>query len=232
MTEVKLLDLNNDWKQVRPSLKKIDDNWYSIAGYQNYNISKKDIIPTSENTKIKFNLIQKYIKDDVFNKSVIDIGCSNMFFGFFAHINGAKNVAGIDLDLEYLNQNNKIINHLSFNDISCINKNVTDCTDVYDTVIAFAIIHWIYSCSGFMGSLENIINHFRKMTKNCLYIEWIDPSDDCIADMLHHLDFNSELSVKDYNKDNFLKYLKEKFINVDFLGFSKNSKTREIYRCK
>jgi hypothetical protein len=98
-----------------------------------------------------------------------------------------------------------------------------------DVVFAFAIIHWVYSCTGFLGSLENVVKHFRSITNHVLYIEWIDPSDDCISNMLHHLDFNKDLATQDYNKKNFIKYLTDNFRYVEFIGKTKS--TREIYRC-
>ena len=115
--------------------------------------------------------------------------------------------------------------------VSCENINVVDYKTPADTVFAFAIIHWIYSCSGFLGSLENVVKHLKSITNKCLYVEWIDPSDDCISAMLHHIDFNKDLTKQDYNKDNFVKYLQDNFSSISYLGVSKQSGTREIYRC-
>lgn len=228
MSEIKLLDLNNDWKQVRPSLKRVD-NHFEVIGYQSYNIDEGGIAPTSDNAKLKFDLIKRTFKSDVNGKTVSDIGCSNMFFGFLSYFHGATTVTGVDLDIDYLKQNNQIISNFSMKDVYCKDINVTDYKDSSDTVFAFAIIHWVYSCSGFLGSLENVVKHFCSITNNCLYIEWIDQSDDCIVDMLHHLDFNKEFATQDYNKANFLYYLSSNFSTVEYLGNSK--KTREIYRC-
>ncbi len=230
MSKIKLLDLNNDWQQARPNLTFTDD-YCLFSGYQSFKLSKEEIVPLSDNTKLKFDLVKNTIIDDVKNKIVSDIGCSNMFFGYLSQLNGATKIIGVDLDQEYISLNNKIINHFELNNTSIQNINVTDYKEVSDTVFAFAIIHWVYSCSGFLGSLNNVVNHFRSITNECLYIEWIDPSDDCIVDMLHHLDFNKDLVEQDFNKTNFLKYLNENFSSVEYLGASKKSQTREIYRC-
>ena len=232
MSEIKLLDLNNDWKQVRPTLtfKKIPKHCV-VTGYESYQIYETQIAPTSDNVKLKFNLIKNTVKDDVAGKSVVDIGCSNMFFGFLSYFYKAAKVAGIDLDLDYLSQNNQIINYFNMKNVSCENMNAVDYKELTDTIFAFAIIHWIYSCSGFLGSLENVVIYLRYITNECLYVEWIDPADDCISQMLHHLDFNKDFVVQDYTKDNFIKYLQNNFSSVSSLGFTKQTKTREIYRC-
>lgn len=228
MSEIKLLDVNKDWKQARPNLKQVDNSMI-MSGYQSFKIDNKEIIPTSNSAILKFDLIKNTIKQDVFGKTVSDIGCANMFFGLFAHLNGATDVVGVDLDIDYINMLNQIINHFKFQNVSIKNINATEYKTPADTVFAFAIIHWVYSCTGFLGSLENVVKHFKAITKQCLYIEWIDPSDDCIADMLHHLDYNKEFSVQDYNKENFVRYLNDNFTSVSFVG--KTKATREIYRC-
>lgn len=227
LNNIKLLDLNNEWRQARPGLE-YDEDSLIITGYQSYKINSMSILPTSENTQIKHNLIIKNIVKDVNGKSVADVGCSNMYFGFLSYFYGAKNVIGVDLDKEYIELNNNIIDLYSMSNVSCINVNAVDFKKQVDTVFAFAIIHWVYSCSGFLGSLKKVIEHFRLIVKDCLYIEWIDPEDDCI-EYFHHLDYNKDYVVRDYNKDNFLKYLNNNFSSVEYLGNSKIS--REIYRC-
>ena len=226
--DVKLLNLNKDWRQVRPTIKT-DDSGSLVTGYQHYKLSKTDIVPMSGNTQIKLDLIKNTVFDDVNNKTVSDIGCSNMFFGFLAKLYGATKVIGVDLDKEYIAQNTNLIKLNNFENVFCKDINAADYKETADVVFAFAIIHWVYSCSGFLGSLENVVKHFRSITNNILYIEWIDPSDNCIADILHHLDFNKNLVTQDFNKDNFLRYLKDNFSLVTFCGNSKE--TREIYRC-
>jgi len=230
VVEIKLLDLNKDWKQARPNMTA-SENGFIINGYESYSISGNEIIPISSNTILKFNLVKQYIHDDIRDKTVLDLGCSNMFFGFWSKMHGAIKVTGVDLDKDYLEQNNSLIKHFKMSDTECIDMNAASYSNPADTVFAFAIIHWIYSCTGFLGSLKNVVAHLRSLSNNILYVEWIDPLDDCIVDMLHHLDFNKTIAIQDYNKDNFIQYLESGFNTVELLGDSKASKTREIYRC-
>ena len=60
---VKLLDLNNDWQQERPTLI-LSEKEVKFLGYQKFTIQNKTIFPTSENTKLKFNIVKKYIYND------------------------------------------------------------------------------------------------------------------------------------------------------------------------
>lgn len=230
MTEIKLLNLNKDWKQVRPHMKPYK-NGFIVGGYESYVISNYEIVPMSDNTILKFDLVKQHLFNDVSGKTVLDLGCSNMFFGFWSKLHGATKVTGVDLDTDYLVQNKNLIKYFHLRDIECIDMNAANYNVPADTVFAFAIIHWIYSCSGFLGSLENVVLHLRNLTEYVLYVEWIDPSDDCISCMLHHLDFNKDATVQDFNKDNFIVYLKNNFSSVELLGTSKQSGTREIYRC-
>ena len=225
--KAKLLDLNHDWLQARPHLITVDSGLIA-SGYQQYKISQSNIVPVSDNTRLKFDLVKNTVKDDVTGRTVADLGCSNMFFGFLSNYLGATKVTGVDLDLEYIDQNNKIINHFDMQNISCQKINVVDFKEVNETVFAFAIIHWIYSCSGFLGSLEKVVDHLRSITSHVLYVEWVDPTDDCIT-YFNHLDYNKELVTPDYTREHFLQYLQKVFSHVTLMGLSKQ--TREIYRC-
>jgi trans-aconitate methyltransferase len=231
MSGAKLLDLNKDWQQVRPFMKP-SKNGFTITGYESYAISNYEIVPMSDNVRLKFDLVKQYLFADVSGKTVLDLGCSNMFFGFWSKLHGATKVTGVDLDKDYLKQNDQLIKHFKFSNTECVDMNAADYNVPADTVFAFAIIHWIYSCSGFLGSLEKVVEHLRNLTNSILYVEWVDPSDDCIADILHHTDFNNALTVKDYNKENFLRYLNKHFQTVVFCGITKSTNTREIYRCE
>lgn len=224
---IKLLDLNGEWQQARPKLIKRSGELH-FSGYQSLVIKANNVFPISENTKLKYTLVKDYFIKDINEKTVADIGCSNMFFGYLSAFNGATKVTGVDLDKEYLKLNNQIISEFKLKHVTCIEKNVTDFIEANDVTIAFAIIHWIYSCSGHLGSLKNVIDHLSNITKNCLYIEWIDPNDDCI-EFFKHLDYNKSTTTKDYTLNNFKTYLSNLFTEVKYLGHSKS--TRQIYRC-
>ena len=224
---IKLLDLNNDWQQERPTLI-LSEKEINFLGYQKFTIKNKVIFPTSENTKLKFNIVKKYIYNDVNNNTITDLCCANTFFGYFSALNGATNITGVDLDKEYKKLNKMLITYLNLNNIQIIEKQATEYTNSSDITFAFATIHWLYSCSGFLQSLENVINHLSNITNKILYVEWIDPKDSCILEF-KHLDYNNKNTKKDYNKNNFLKYLSDNFNSIEFLGSSKG--TREIFRC-
>ncbi len=52
-------------------------------------------------------------------------------------------------------------------------------------MFALALIHWIYSCTYAFGSLDEAVSFLKKLTKQSLFIEWIDPSDSAIEFFKH-----------------------------------------------
>ena len=52
MVNIKLLDVNNDWKQARPLLQKVGDS-FIYSGYQNFCITPTNISAISDNVKLK-----------------------------------------------------------------------------------------------------------------------------------------------------------------------------------
>ena len=225
----KLLNLNSDWKQARPSYSLNNEKIY-FNGYQSFTIDKNSIVPNNIDLKNKSNILRPQIEKCVNeNTTFLDLGCANFYFGFVAQQLNAKKVTGVELDKDYINIINIIINNLSLSNINVVECNVQDYVEPYDIVNAMAIIHWIYSCSAVMGSLKNIIKYFSKITNQTLFIEWIDNEDEAIK-YFGHINYNKEFSAGDYNKENFLKYLNENFDSVQHIGNS--IPTREIYIAK
>lgn len=229
MNHPKLLNLNSDWKQARPSYYiKNDTNFF--GGYQEFSISKNDVIPVGHDLIVKSGIIRPYIekfitKEDAF----LDLGCANFYFGFLANMLGAKNTVGVELDKDYIRIINYIIKDFSLKNIEIAEKNIQDYNTPHDIVNAVAIIHWIYSCSAFFGSLENIIKYFSSITNKYLIVEWVD-NDDAAIKYFNHINYNNDGTKKDYNKENFLKYMNTEFSKVELIGSTEP--TREIYFAK
>jgi predicted RNA methylase len=236
MNKPKLLDLNKDWKQARPSTT-INGTDIIFSGYQKFSYDKT-LTPLNDDLKYKVSLLDPIIRDTINEESsFLDVGCANFYFGFLANTLGAKKVTGVELDIDYVNNIKKIIEVKDLKGINVINSNAQDfkSEEQYDVVNAMAIIHWLYSCSAFFGSLENVINYFSNLTSNTLIIEWISENDEAIKHF-GHINYNEKESIKDYNEVNFLKYLNERFESVVFVGNTKtnghNIDSRKIYVCK
>ena len=108
--------------------------------------------------------------------------------------------------------------------------NLSDWTQPKDYVNALSLIHWVYSCTSVMGSMDKMIKFFANITKKNLFIEWIDPKDEAIK-YFGHLKYNKSFSDNSYTKEYFLDSLNIHFDSVKFLGESRKN-TREIYVCE
>jgi len=226
METPKLLNLNSEWKQVRP-LCYFQNDVAILHGYQNFELTKNFITPKNNDLIIKDSIIraqlEKYITKET---DFLDLGCANLYFGFLANILGAKSVTGVEIDKEYVSTIDKVIKDFTLENVSMVESNVQDYNIPADVVNAAAIIHWIYSCSACMGSMEKIVKYFSDITRKVLIIEWID-NEDAAIQYFGHINYNNSHTENDYNKENFLKHMNKEFKEVTFLA--KTEPTREIY---
>jgi hypothetical protein len=218
-----ILDLNTEWKQRRPKLV-IKTDQIVFSGYQSFILSDS-IVPLSKKLKRKFNLIQRHL-DKISGLSCLDLGCANMFFGFYCYINGAA-VDAVEVDSEYIKDIRRICDEKNFN-INVHQMNIEGYTKPADIVFALSIIHWLYSCSASFMSLESVIVFLSSLSKRFMFIEWVGPEDRAIL-KFNHLGYNNNETKKDYSFDVFHDSLKKQFDNVVRLGSV--SKTRSIYLC-
>lgn len=225
---VKLLDVNKDWLQAQPDLIRVEGGWL-FTGYQSYTFTGDKIIPEDRRLQIKDAIVRPYLEELISaDSTVLDLGCSNMYFGLLTQTLGAKSVLGVDIDKRYLTKLDMLLYAARLYNVRIIDKNVADIGGEYDIVIALAIIHWIYSCTALIGSLDKAIWFLGRLTKKALFIEWID-KDDPVVQKFGHIKYNRELTKDDYNREVFLSTLGEVFEEVKPIGFVKQG--REIFLC-
>jgi SAM-dependent methyltransferase len=223
---VNLLDLNKDWQQKRPELI-LKNNSILFKGYQNYEI-KNGIFPKDKKLKKKTVLIKPELKNLKVD-SVLDLGCAGLYFGLLAYYElNSPSLTGVEIDKEYIEKLNELSKYLKF-DFNIIESRLDlfSPSKQYDLVFALAIIHWIYSCSSYFGSLDNVIKFLANLTNKYIFIEFVDENDP-VTKKLNHIKYND--AEPDYSKENFIKYLDKYFSIHKFLGKSKS--TREIYLCQ
>lgn len=218
---VKLLDLNKDWQQKRPEL--IIEDTITFKGYQNYEIDN-GIFPLDKKLKKKTKLIKPHLQNLNYN-SILDLGCAGLYFGLLAKTKNQK-LTGVEIDSEYVEKLKELSEKLDFTIIES-RLDLFPSNQKYDLVFALAIIHWIYSCSSYFGSLGNVIKFLSDLTNKYIFIEFVDENDP-VTKKLNHIKFNS--AEPDYSKKHFLKYIDHYFSDCKYLGNSKS--TREIYLCK
>ena len=209
----------------------IDSNTHTVhvVGYDIFTVSKFNTFPSNKrNLDKKFSLLnQHFTKEKLRGKSLLDLGCSTGAIALNANHSGADLVTAIDIDPKQLEILNKIIATFKF-PIKVYKCNVTDWSEPHDIVCALALIHWIYSCTSMMGSLDNAISLLRSLTKETLFIEWIAPNDSAI-EFFGHISYNREFIKAPYNKRLFVEALVNHFKEVQLLGVL--TLTREIYVC-
>jgi len=213
----------------KPSFTIIEDGTAKVTGYNNYVITKDDLIPDNINKNaFKYDKLKGYLTPArLTGKSVLDIGCGTGFWSILASRNGADCVTAIDIDASHINTMNDAIYYFN---IKNINGSVTDIKNYsirHDIVLALAIVHWIYSCTTVMSSLENMINHLRSLTGEFILIEWIGPDDSAVKSF-GHLTYNERLTDKKYTREEFLKALSYHFPNCKLIGEGSRP-GRELY---
>ena len=205
-----------------PTLTRLRDrDGLRFGGYQRFVLLADALDDLKSYLPKKTEYIRPYLEEEGV-RSYCDVGCSNGALGFFAyHANPSLSITLYDHDAEYVEQVHKGIEFLGDNAKERMKCSVSDVRDVpdeqHDVVSVFALIHWIYSCTGTFGSLNDIVSFFSSRTAKHLVIEWIDPSDSAIRSF-KHLDFNEEVHREAYNRKNFEAALHEHFPYVKKLG--------------
>lgn len=187
-----------------------------VTGYQKYFINENTITPLGGNlTNPKTVALFRFFKDGYMNgKTFLDLGAANGLFSFCALGCAASKVTAVDIDDGHLKIMRKIKDRFNFKNITIVNKNITDYDCPADIVFALALIHWIYSCTSAFGSLHAAISFLKKLTKESLFIEWIEPSDPAI-EFFKHTKYNRDFIKEPYNKENFLSALELNFTRVE-----------------
>lgn len=95
-----------------------------------------------------------------------------------------------------------------------------------DVVVAFAFVHWVYSCTARALSPDRIVGSLAALARDLLLVEWVDPADPAILGY-RHLDVLENDAADAYAFGPFLEALSARFPRVELLG--ELSPTRRIY---
>jgi SAM-dependent methyltransferase len=213
--------------QTEISSISIKDSYIEVNGYQSFKVNSGKIFDESrklDNCKQK-NVTNIVINNKHYCKTVLDIGCSQGYYSFFSYFNGYK-VTGLEHDKSYYDNLIKIKTYLNMNsNIEFKNQKFGLLTDEtrYDICLFLAIIHWVYSCTDYFGSLTKIINKLYNITNKILIIEWISP------EILKNMYLNTEVKINEnYTFDNFQRAISI-FSKVE--RYESSTNTREIFVC-
>jgi hypothetical protein len=200
-----------------------------IHGYQEFQLRDGKVSPLSLDTPLqhKQQLVAPYFSPEFLRgKALLDIGANGGFFSFWACQAGAGQVVALDMDEAYLGLIRKAQTHLGWKQIRPVNSRVQDWEEPADVVLAFAMIHWLYSCTANFGSLEAVMAKLAGLTRELLLIEWVAPEDSAIT-FFKHIDWNADKIKGPYSLEAFESALRQHFSKIAILGDT--SPTRTLY---
>lgn len=200
-----------------------------VHGYQEYSITKNSITPSLIDVPLirKRDLVKRFFRQDFMqSKTLLDIGANGGFFDFWAEQNGASKIIALDIDEEYLEEIAKVKSFWDFKNVEIVKANIQDWNEPADIVLAFAMIHWLYSCTTAYGSLDSVIKKLSDLTNNLLVVEWVAPEDPAIQ-FFKHTEFNSKIISGPYTLKAFEEALQKYFDKVEILA--EVNSTRVVY---
>jgi GT2 family glycosyltransferase/serine/threonine protein kinase len=216
-------------QHARPVSIDTHEGGVAFYGYQEFFLSEKTlaVFPKDDTLKIKHDLLVSYFTPKFLAKrSVLDLGANSAFYCFWALHCGADNAVAVDIDEEYLKLVNEVKQRFAIENLEVFHSNVANWTQSSDIVIALALVHWIYSCSATLGSLDSIIAKLSSLTNYLLIIEWVAPEDSAI-NFFQHLSWNQEIIKDAYNLELFEAALGKHFSHFHKIGDV--SLTRSLY---
>ncbi len=216
-------------KFARPPGIEVNGADVTIHGYQEFKISRQKIkaLKIDQPLQRKKKLIQSYFdREYLTGKTVLDIGANGGFFSLWACQNGAAQVVSLDMDETYLDLIRKAKTALGWEQIRPVNAKAQDWEEPADLVLAFAMVHWLYSCTANYGSLEAVVAKLAGLSRSILLIEWVAPEDVAIRSF-KHTEWNPLVDKAGYNQDAFEAGLRKHFPRVEMIG--PTSPTRMLY---
>jgi len=159
-------------------------------------------------------------------RSLLDLGGNNGYFAFKALAAGATSAAVVDIDAECILNLQRVRSRFPELRLEAHQENSEGWDRPADVVLAFALVHWIYSCTAHALSLDRVIGALASLTRDMLLVEWVDPADPLVQGY-HHTEVAGEDAAEPYDFDAFLRALSARFSRVELLG--ELSPTRRIY---
>lgn len=191
-----------------------------IHGYQEYRLTPGEVIPSPEDAALerKRALVDRFFrKENLSGRSVLDLGANGGFFSFWARQQEAAEVVALDMDEAYLRLVRAAQERVGLDRIRVVHGKVQDWHEPADVVLAFALVHWLYSCTAAYGSLEAVVAKLSSLTRHLLIVEWVEPDDPAVR-FFRHTDWNPAVARGPYERKAFEDALDRHFPRVERLG--------------
>lgn len=201
------------------SINYFDDK-VEVRGYQNFNITKNDIMVLGNKrkwtvTSDKFDIVNSAMSrlgDDV--QSYIDIGSNLGLYVFLAKIKYGLASTGVDYNYEYIDACKKINDKFTFGCDFNINS-FKELDGKYDCVSLLGTIHHLYHRTEQYGELGPIVKKIADITNRYLIIEFPTTKD---SKAKKWVNMKRRVKKEEYSLNNFMKYCEQYFINIEKLG--------------
>jgi hypothetical protein len=216
-------------KFARPPGIEVQPGRVTIHGYQEFQLSERRIkpLPIDQPLQRKEELVGAFFNPEYLTgRTVLDIGANGGFFSLWACRNGASQVVSLDMDETYLDLIRQAQKAFGWKNIRPINTRVQDWEEPADLVLAFAMVHWLYSCTANYGSLEAVVRKLAGLSRSILLMEWVAPDDAAIREF-KHTEWNPQVDKAGYNLAAFEAALCRHFCKVEIIGAT--SPTRTLY---
>jgi hypothetical protein len=216
-------------RYARPAGLELLDKVAVFHGYQEFQLSRDAIrpLPVDKPLATKQRLLTSLMSGSrVQGRTVLDLGANSGFFAFWSLLGGARAATAVDMDPAYIGMMSDAAEMLGFTSFETAKANVAEWEQPADIVVALALIHWIYSCTAALGTLDAAVGLLSSFTREMLIVEWVDPSDSAIA-FFGHLGFNPELAKGPYDLASFEAALDNHFSRWRRVG--QVTPTRTIY---
>jgi hypothetical protein len=216
-------------KFARPPGIEVEAGRVTIHGYQEFQLSERRIkpLPIDQPLQRKEELAGAFFNPEFLTgRTVLDIGANGGFFSLWACRNGASQVVSLDMDEVYLDLIRQAQTAFGWKTIRPVNTKVQDWDEPADLVLAFAMVHWLYSCTANYGSLDAVVRKLAGLSRSVLLMEWVAPDDSAILEF-KHTEWNPQVDKAGYNLEAFEAALRRHFCKVEILGAT--SPTRTLY---
>ena len=213
----------------KPSLELELGEPVVVHGYQEFVLDARDIRPLPVDPPLgrKRDLVQRYFnRPFMAGRSFLDVGANGGFFSFWAAQMGASQVTALDMDSSYIAMIEKVAVHTGLTQVRPVEAKVQDFEGQADLVLAFAMVHWLYSCTANYGSLDAVVGKLARLTRDLLVVEWVAPDDRAIREF-NHTQWNAGTASGPYTVDAFEDALRRHFGRIEILG--QTSPTRTVY---
>jgi 16S rRNA G966 N2-methylase RsmD len=201
-----------------------------VRGYQSFKVNAIDRVPHPINQALiaKDEILRPWFLPKWFkNRSFLDLGGNNGFFSLRALQEGASQGVVVDIDKNSIENVRKLSADLMLPNLEGFLANVKDLTKPHDIVFALALVHWVFNLTTGYGSLAVCLEHLARLSRDALFIEWVDPEDEVIRSYNHLTADNEPKGINEYNEEFFLQKLRSLFDEVSIVG--NVSSTRRIY---